>query len=83
MASSVESKKTTGGSSLLVPVRTLAGSIDSAMFVGIMRSLSAVSTTIYGDGAIMHCMNVLALYMTACPVVLLPLSIFTVRNTQK
>ena len=58
-------------SSLLTSFRTIAGSIGSAVFVGIMTAVSAGSGAAYGDGALMHGMNVSFLWMTVGALVLL------------
>ena len=66
-------------SSLLTSFRTIAGSIGSAVFVGIMTAVSAASAATYGDGALMHGMNVSFLWMTVGALVLLAISLFAVK----
>lgn len=67
-------------SSLLTSLRTIAGSIGSAVFVGIMTAVSAASADVYGDGALMHGMNVSFLWMTAGAIVLFLIAVFAVRE---
>lgn len=76
----VEQRKVADASSLLTSLRTVAGSIGSAVFVGIMTAVSAGSTASYGDAALMHGMNVAFLGMTAGAVVLLGIALFGVRG---
>lgn len=78
--SNVHPTKMADASSLLTSLRTIAGSIGSAVFVGIMTVVSTASAEVYGDNAMMHGMNVSFLWMTAGAVVLLLISIFAVRE---
>ena len=77
--SSVDPKKVADASSLLTSFRTIAGSIGSAVFVGIMTAVSAGSAATYGDSALMHGMNVSFLWMTVGALVLLAISLFAVK----
>jgi MFS family permease len=74
--SSVESKKVADASSLLTSFRTVAGSIGSAVFVGIMVSVGNSSTQKYGDSALMHGLNVAFATMALSAVVLTAIAIF-------
>ncbi len=76
----VEFKKVADASSLLTSFRTIAGSIGSALFVGIMTLVSQSSAEAYGDRALIHGMNVAFLWMAAGALILLGISIFTVKN---
>ena len=67
-------------SSLLTSFRTIAGSIGSAVFVGIMTAVSEGSAAAYGEGALMHGMNIAFLCMAAGSVILLLISVFGVRK---
>lgn len=78
--SSVSSKKVADASSLLTSLRTIAGSVGSAVFVGIMTVVSTNSAAVYGSSALMHGMNVSFLCMAAGSLVLLLISILGVRN---
>lgn len=78
--SSVDPKKVADASSLLTSFRTIAGSIGSAVFVGIMTAVSAGSEEVYGDHALMHGMNVSFLCMAAGAVVLFAISVLGTRN---
>ena len=78
--SNVHPTKMAGASSLLTSLRTIAGSIGSAVFVGIMTVVSASSAETYGDTAMMHGMNVSFLGMTAGAVVLFLIAVFAVRE---
>lgn len=76
----VNYQKVADASSLLTSFRTIAGSIGSAVFVGIMTTVSANSVAAYGDSALMHGMNVAFLWMAAEALVLLIISIFGVKG---
>lgn len=79
--SNVDPRKVADASSLLTSFRTIAGSIGSAVFVGIMTVVSAGSAEVYGDHALMHGMNISFLWMAAGSAVLLLISVFaTTRN---
>ena len=73
-------QKVADASSLLTSLRTIAGSIGSAVFVGIMTAVSAASAAVYGVNALMHGMNVSFLWMAAGAVILFLISIFAVRE---
>ena len=76
----VSVKKVADASSLLTSFRTIAGSIGSAVFVGIMTTVSANSEAVYGDQAMMHGMNVSVLWMTVGALVLFLISVFGVKS---
>ena len=78
--SSVSPQKVADASSLLTSLRTVAGSIGSAVFVGIMTMVGDRSAAAYGDGALMHGMNVSFLWMAAGAAVLLLISVFMVKD---
>lgn len=78
--SNVEPQKVADASSLLTSFRTIAGSIGSAVFVGIMTAVSASSTAIYGDNALMHGMNISFLWMAVGALLLFAISLWGVRG---
>lgn len=78
--SSIHIKKVADASSLLTSLRTVAGAIGSAVFVGIMTSVSENSAAVYGDSALMHGMNVAFLCMSVGSVILLLISLCGVRK---
>lgn len=79
--SNVELKKVADASSMLTSFRTIAGSVGSAVFVGIMTVVSESSAAAYGDRVLIHGMNVSFLWMAAGALILLLISIFGVRKT--
>lgn len=81
--SSVADQKVADASSLLTSFRTIAGSIGSAIFVGIMTLVGEHSASAYGDNALMHGMNMSFLWMAVGAAVLLLISIFMVKNGGK
>lgn len=80
--SNVDTKKVADASSLLTSFRTIAGSIGSALFVGIMSLVSTNSASTYGNNALIHGMNVSFLWMAIGAVVLLLISIFCVKGNK-
>ena len=78
--SNVDTKKVADASSLLTSFRTIAGSIGSALFVGIMSLVSTNSVSTYGNNALIHGMNVSFLCMAIGAVILLLISIFSVKG---
>lgn len=81
--SNVDPRKVADASSLLTSFRTIAGSIGSAVFVGIMTVVSAGSAEAYGDNALMHGMNISFLWMAAGSLVLLLISVFATRRDNR
>lgn len=78
--SNVDSKKVADASSLLTSFRTIAGSIGSAVFVGIMTAVSASSVAKYGDNALIHGMNISFFWMAVGSLVLLMIAILGTRR---
>lgn len=79
---SIHIKKVADASSLLTSFRTIAGSIGSAVFVGIMTAVSEGSAVSYGGRALIHGMNIAFLCMAAVSAILLLISVFGVRREQ-
>lgn len=78
--SNVHPTKMADASSLLTSLRTIAGSIGSAVFVGIMAMVAASSAETYGDNAMMHGMNISFFWMAVGAAVLLLIAVFAVRE---
>lgn len=78
--SNVHPTKMADASSLLTSLRTIAGSIGSAVFVGIMTMVAASSAETYGDNATMHGMNMSFFWMAVGAAVLLLIAVFAVRE---
>lgn len=76
----VEKSKVADGSSLITSLRTVSGSIGSAVFVSIMTVVTAASAADYGDGAAMHGLNIAFLSMGGCAAVMLLIAIFLVKG---
>ena len=81
--SSVSAQKVADASSLLTSFRTIAGSIGSAVFVGIMTVVSVSSVAEYGDKALMHGMNMSFFWMAVGSLALLLISIFGTKQSQE
>ncbi len=80
--SNVNSQKVADASSFLTSLRTIAGSIGSAVFVGIMTTVSISSAADCGDNALMHGMNISFLWMAVGSLVLLVISIWGARRSK-
>ncbi len=70
-------------SALLVSLRTIAGAIGSAVFVGIMTLVAQRSSETYGDKALLHGLNIAFLCMTAGAVILFGIAVFFVKGKKK
>ena len=70
-------------SALLVSLRTIAGAIGSAVFVGIMTLVAQRSSGTYGDKALLHGLNIAFLCMTAGAVILFGIAVFFVKGKKK
>jgi EmrB/QacA subfamily drug resistance transporter len=71
----VKPEKVADASSLLTSFRTISGSIGSAVFVGIMTAVGSASAASYGDGALMHGLNMAFAAMGLSALVLAALAI--------
>ncbi len=78
--SNVSPQKVADASSLLTSFRTIAGSIGSAVFVGIMTAVGASSAAVYGEAALMRGVNASFLWMAVGSLVLLLISVFLVKG---
>jgi EmrB/QacA subfamily drug resistance transporter len=81
--SSIELKKMADASSLLTSFRTIAGSIGSAVFVGIMTVVGSASAEKYGDAALMHGLNIAFAAMSCSALLLFALAVAGTRKMEK
>lgn len=75
--------QTAHGTALLTSLRTIAGAIGSAVFVGIMTMVGESSAAVYGNEAPMHGLNIAFLSMAAGTALLLAIAIFLVKETRQ
>lgn len=80
--SSVKKELTAHGTALLTALRTIAGAIGTAVFVGIMNFIANNSADTLGDRAAMHGFNVTFLCMGMVSVCLLLIAIFGVKKKE-
>lgn len=80
--SQVDVSKTSDASSLLTSLRTVAGSIGAAVFVGIMSMVTA-SSSILGENASMHGLNIAFLSMSVGTLILVLVAVFGIREKTK
>lgn len=78
--SQVNLAKVSDASSLLTSLRTVAGSIGAAVFVGIMSAVTTSSTASYGKNAALHGLNVAFLSMSIATLVLVLISVFCIKD---
>lgn len=81
---SIQDKKLIShGTALLASLRTVAGAIGTAVFVGIMNYVAESSAPRLGENAMMHGFNVAFLWMGAASLLLLLTGIFCVKKSQR
>ncbi|MGN1403793.1 MAG: MFS transporter, partial [Ruminococcus sp.] len=78
--SGISKKHTAHATALLTSLRTIAGAIGSAIFVGIMTFVADHSAASYGDNAQIHGLNITFLAMSLGSAVLLIIGIFGVKK---
>lgn len=76
----IASELTAHGTALLTSLRTVAGAVGTALFVGIMNSIAKKSTTLTGTAALLHGMNVSFLLMTIASGLLFAIGLFLIRD---
>lgn len=74
---------TAHATALLTSLRTIAGAIGSAVFVGIMAVVASHSIETYGAKAQIHGLNITFLTMSFVSMILLLLAIFGVKKRRK
>ena len=74
--SGISKDHTAHGTALLTSLRTSAGAIGTAVFVGLMNSIAENSSEAYGENAAMHGLNITFLIMCVFTVGLFCISIF-------
>lgn len=78
--SQVRSEKVADASTLLTSLRTVAGSIGSAVFVAIMSVVAASSEATYGNAASMHGVNIAFVSMSISTLMMLGIALFGVKG---
>ena len=78
--SQVVKEKVADASSLLTSLRTVAGSIGSAVFVAIMSVVAVSSETTYGDAASMHGVNIAFVSMSISTLIMVGIALFGVKE---
>lgn len=76
----INEKKTAHGSALLTSLRTVAGSIGTAVFTGIMTLVATISVASYGENAGIHGLNVSFLVMAFVSFVLFLIALIFVKD---
>lgn len=78
--SQVAKEKVADASTLLTALRTVAGSIGSAVFVAIMSVVAVSSKSVYGDAASMHGVNIAFVSMSIGTLVMLGIALLGVKG---
>lgn len=78
--SQVAKEKVADASTLLTSLRTVAGSIGSAVFVAIMSVVAVSSKTVYGDAASMHGVNIAFASMSIGTLMMVAIALFGVKG---
>lgn len=81
--SSIDTKNTAHGTALLTSLRTISGAIGSAVFVGILGSVSESASVVDVKGAGMHGLHVTFACMTVVTVIMLVLMVAGVRDKNR
>ncbi len=81
--SQVGESRVTDASALLQSLRTISGSIGTAVFVGVMNTVSVNSASAYGDLAGMHGVTMSFVVMAVLSVGVLFIAVFAVREKRK
>lgn len=81
--SSVPTSLVTDATALLTSLRTIAGAIGAAVFVGIMTMISTNSIPKYGNNAQIHGLNITFLAMSIVGVFLLAIPVFFLNKDKK
>lgn len=71
---------TAHGTALLTSLRTVSGAIGTAVFVGIMTTVSQHSVSSYGSDAAIHGLNIAFLWMSGVSLLLLLMGIIFVKK---
>lgn len=80
--SQVEKEKVADASSLLTSLRTVAGSIGSAVFVAIMSAVAISSESNYGSLASMHGVNIAFISMSIVTLIMVVIAIFGIKKKE-
>lgn len=81
--SNVKAEHTADGTTLINSLRTIAGAIGTALFVGIMSSVAAGSADTYGDNAQIHGMHVSFAAMTGVAVIMMIVAVLCIKSASK
>lgn len=78
----VEQSRVSDATALLISLRTIAGAVGSAVFVGIMTFAARVSAAAYGENAEMHGLNTAFMFMSAVTFIMFAMAVFMVKESK-
>ncbi len=81
--SNINNKNTADGTALINSLRTIAGAIGTALFVGIMNFVATKSADSYGSNAGIHGMHVSYIAMSIVAVIMIIVAVFCVKSISK
>lgn len=81
--SQVAKEKVADASTLLTSLRTVSGSIGSAVFVAIMSAVAASSQTAYGEAAAIRGVNIAFVSMSVSTLVMVGIAVFGVKKSNE
>ena len=81
--SGIKEELTAHGTALLTSLRTIAGAVGSAVFVGIMTVAAQGSVADYGANAQIHGLNVTFACMSVVTAILLAIAVFLVKEKKE
>ncbi|EGB92258.1 drug resistance transporter EmrB/QacA subfamily [Clostridium sp. D5] len=79
----IKQELTAHGTALLTSLRTIAGAIGSAVFVGIMNTVGKNTVSTYGEQAPMFGVKIAFLCMGGSTLILLSLAVFGIKGKGK
>ena len=82
-AGSISEKHTADGTALINSLRTLAGAVGTALFVGIMSAVAGKSAETYGADADIHGMNVTFAAMTCVAAAMILTAVIFIKSVPK
>lgn len=78
--SGIKVEDTPHGTALLTSLRTISGSIGSAVFVAIMTLVAEKSATSFGENVHIHGLNITFAVMSCITVILLLIAVFCIKE---
>lgn len=75
--------KVADATAMLISLRTTAGAVGSAIFVGIMTFAAGRSAAVYGENAEMHGLNIAFIFMSFVTMIMFAIAVFMVKENKE